>query len=100
MYLQGQGVPQDYAKAVHWFRKAADQRLAPAQFFLGIVYGLGRRVPKDDVLAYMWLNLAASSGHKNTAESRDSLATLMTPEQVAEAQGMARRWFTEHGKSQ
>ncbi len=25
MYYQGQGVPQDYAEAVKWYRKAADQ---------------------------------------------------------------------------
>ena len=26
MYLDGHGVPQDYAEAMKWFRRAADQR--------------------------------------------------------------------------
>jgi uncharacterized protein len=28
MYANGQGVPQDYATAVSWYRKAAEQGLA------------------------------------------------------------------------
>ena len=35
MYAKGQGVPQDYAEAVKWFRKAADQGDASAQYNLG-----------------------------------------------------------------
>jgi len=30
MHKKGQGVPQDYAEAVKWYRKAADQGDAPA----------------------------------------------------------------------
>jgi TPR repeat protein len=35
MYDNGQGVPQDYATAVRWYRKAAEQGYAKAQFNLG-----------------------------------------------------------------
>src|SRR5262245_56139273 len=35
MYALGQGVPQDAAEAVRWYRKAAVQGLAEAQFLLG-----------------------------------------------------------------
>ncbi len=31
MYEKGQGVPQDYAEAVSWYRKAAEQGDAYAQ---------------------------------------------------------------------
>jgi hypothetical protein len=34
-YYYGHGVPQDYALAVKWFRKAADQGYAAAQVGLG-----------------------------------------------------------------
>jgi len=34
-------VPQDYAEAVRWYRKAADQGIAEAQFSLGIAYANG-----------------------------------------------------------
>ena len=35
MYDNGHGVPQDYAQALTWYRKAADQGYAAAQFNLG-----------------------------------------------------------------
>ena len=38
MYNSGKGVPQDYAAAVSWYRKAAEQGNADAQFDLGVMY--------------------------------------------------------------
>jgi TPR repeat protein len=43
MYYGGEGVPQDYAEAVKWYRKAADQGYAPAQAGLGAVLKRRRR---------------------------------------------------------
>ena len=37
-YRDGKGVPQDFAEAVKWFRKAADQGQANAQQALRIMY--------------------------------------------------------------
>jgi uncharacterized protein len=36
--------------------------------------------------------LAAANGDKEGAKSRDALAKLMTPAQIAEAQKLAREW--------
>jgi TPR repeat protein len=41
MYDTGQGVPQDYAKAATWYRKAADHGMAKAQFNLAVLYADG-----------------------------------------------------------
>ena len=43
LYYCGQDVPQDYAQAAHWYRKAADQGDYLAQFEVGEMYrqGLG-----------------------------------------------------------
>jgi len=41
MYARGWGVEQVYAKASHWWRKAAEQGNAYAQFNLGDMYFLG-----------------------------------------------------------
>ena len=38
LYSQGEEVVQDYAKALEWYRKAADQGNNVAQLFLGISY--------------------------------------------------------------
>ncbi len=89
LYSLSAGVPVDEAEAAKWYRKAADQGDAGAQAFLGYTYEEGMGVPKDYVLAYMWLNLAAAQGNK---DERDDLAQHMTPEQIAEAQKLAREW--------
>jgi TPR repeat protein len=44
MYAEGQGVPQDHAEAARWYRKAADQGNALAQFGLGLMYDQGHGV--------------------------------------------------------
>ncbi len=44
---KGEGVPQDYAEAVKWYRKAAEQGL-PAVRLLGIAgNSLGRLAPRS-----------------------------------------------------
>ena len=92
MYNSGQGVPQDYAAAVKWFRKAADQGYAYAQFSLGVQYEGGYGVPQDYVQAHMWYNLVAAKGNQIARKNRDLLAEKMTPDQIAEAQKLAREW--------
>lgn len=44
-------VRQDEAEAVRWHRLAADQSIAEAQYALGVMYGEGRGVRRDEVLA-------------------------------------------------
>jgi TPR repeat protein len=80
-----------------WYRKAADQGLVEAQYNLGMMYYNGRSVPEDYALAYMWLNLAASRAvdteiRDGAIKARDLVAAKMTPDQIAEAQRMAREW--------
>ena len=96
MYAGGRGVPQNETEAVRWFRLAADQGHAGAQYNLGVSYRDGRGVPQDRVAAHMWLSLAAaqtSAADRDTdVEARDAVAEEMTAEQVAEAQRLAREW--------
>ena len=99
-YGTGEGVLQDDAEAVRWFRLAAEQGEANAQHNLGGMYGEGRGVVQDYVQAHMWRNVAASrqtgEERKLTAGARDTLARLMTPAQLAEAQRLAREWDAAH----
>jgi uncharacterized protein len=75
-----------------WYRKAADQGYYVGQYLLGFMYKVGRGVPQDYVSAHMWWNLAAASGDQYSAKHRDEIAVLMTPEQIGEAQKLAREW--------
>ena len=63
MYEEGQGVPQDDQEAVNWWRKAAEQGHASAQFNLGFMYAEGRGVPQDDQEAVGWYRKAAEQGN-------------------------------------
>jgi TPR repeat protein len=91
-YDKGEGVPQDYAQAVKWYRLAADQGHTSAQYNLGVMYAKGRGVPQDDVQAHMWFNLAAAQGDEDGKQGRDLVAGKMTPQQIAQAQELARNW--------
>ncbi len=91
MYDDGRGVSQDAAKAVRWYRRAAAQGHAIAQYVLGLRYHAGEGIPRDHVRAHMWFNLAAAT-RGEAIKYRDYVAALMTPEQIAEAQRLAREW--------
>ena len=47
---QGRGA----VAAVKWYRKAAEQGYARAQFSLGAMYANGRGVPRNDAAAEKW----------------------------------------------
>jgi TPR repeat protein len=56
-------VNQDYAEAVAWFRKAADQGDAEAQRNLGIMYDGGQGVAQSYSQADMWYRKSAERGN-------------------------------------
>jgi TPR repeat protein len=89
MYEEGKGIEQDYKEAVRWYRLAAQQGHSNAQHNLGIMYGLGQGVLQDYVRAHMWFNIAAVNGI-SSVKNRDTMASKMTPQQIEQAQRMAR----------
>ncbi len=93
----GEAFPQDYAKAVGWWRKAAEQEHNKAQSNLGLMYKSSQGVTQDYVQAYIWFNIAASSFPPGedcdiAVKNRDIVAKKMTPAQISEAQKLAREW--------
>ena len=72
MYHQSDGVPQDYAKAVEWYTKAAWQGDATAcRVLLGIMrYSQGVGVPQDEAMALeLWTKAA-----EHAEEEEDKMA--------------------------
>tara|TARA_B100000767_G_scaffold223495_1_gene212422 strand:+ start:271 stop:432 length:162 start_codon:yes stop_codon:yes gene_type:complete len=53
MYYKGYGTRQDCFKSVRWWKLAAEQGYAKAQFNLGIIYANGNSVVQDNVIAQM-----------------------------------------------
>ncbi|MGA2147672.1 MAG: tetratricopeptide repeat protein [Bryobacteraceae bacterium] len=55
-------VPKDYAEAIRWFRQAAEQGNAKAQFSLAFRYEQGQEVPRNYAEAIRWYRKAAEQG--------------------------------------
>ncbi len=68
----------DYATALRHWRPLAQQGHALAQFILGRMYRDGLGVLQDLVMAYVWLNLAATNGLRHWGEDRDKVLSRLT----------------------
>ena len=75
---------------------AAAHNERTAQYLLGLIYDKGQGVRQDEILAHMWLNLAAARARPREqpyyARIRDAVATKMSAGQLAEAQWLAVQW--------
>ena len=63
MYHHGWGMDVKYSTAVKWYRKAAEQGYADAQYHLGEMYYYGFGVDKNDSTAVEWFLKAGEQGH-------------------------------------
>ena len=91
MYANGEGVPQDDAEAVRWYRLAAEQGLASAQLNLGVMYATGDGVPEDKAETVQWYRQAAEQG---LTEAQYNLGVMYGNGQgVPENDAEAVKWF-------
>jgi TonB family protein len=86
------GVIKDRAQAINWYGKAAET-LVPAQYFLGETYLRNF----DFVQAYTWLSIADSGGYKDPSGTLKVVTTLLTAEELSEAQAKVAEWKRQHG---
>ena len=90
MYDNGEGVPQDFKKALEWYTKAAEQGLAEAQTNLGVMYNNGEGVPQDFKKALEWYTKAAEQG---LAEAQTNLGVMYAAGQISQDYTRAYSWF-------
>ena len=62
MYVEGKGIAEDDAEGAKWYRRAAEQGDAEAQFNLGLMYARGEGIAEDDAEAAKWCRRAAEQG--------------------------------------
>ena len=86
----GRNGPVDLGRALTLYRQAAVLGYPLAQSSLGRLFETGRGVPRDDVLAYMWYELAAAGGDEIAMASREKIATRLGAAGILEAEAMAR----------
>jgi hypothetical protein len=65
---KGQGVSKDKAEAVPWYRWAAEQGYALAQYNLGYMYANGQGIPKDEAEAVRWYRKAVEQDDARATE--------------------------------
>jgi TPR repeat protein len=75
MYHAGLGLPQDIQSAAYWYRLAAENDLAEAQFQLGVICFDG----DDPDEALDWFAQAAEKGHEQAAVIYNHLLNSDTP---------------------
>lgn len=92
LYKDGTGVGTNASKAAELVLKGAEQNFGLAQYMISHAYGSGQGFEQDYLKAHMWANLAAANEHEGATKRRDVWSQLMTPEQIAQAQDMARDW--------
>jgi TPR repeat protein len=91
LYARGQGLPKDYRVAIQWYRRAAEQGDALAQFQLGVLYANGQGVRQNYEIAGQWYRRAADQG--------DAVAQFNLGVRYANGQGvpqndeLAGRWY-------
>jgi len=80
-----------YDNAYNGFVELAKGGSSISQYYLGLMYISGMGVLQDFRQAHMWLNIASSRGHKKARMRLEKLTQVMTADQVAEAQNLARQ---------
>lgn len=116
-YFEGnEDVDRNYAEAMKWFSRAAEQNDAEAQYYLGRMYYEGMGVPHDWAEAYKWFNIAEYNRYIFTrdeygtytaiilnlekgqfvelaAQARQKLESEIPPDQLKVAQRDIAQWY-------
>jgi TPR repeat protein len=61
LFFGEHGAERNHILATEWYFKSAKQGYVSAQMELAFSYLEGTGIPKDYVLAYMWMNIAAAN---------------------------------------
>jgi TPR repeat protein len=94
MYRKGEGGEHNYKLALKWYQVSAEKGFSNSQYRLAEMYHEGMGVPVDQKKAYVWYSIASrESQEKGNQEIQtqamaaiDNLKTVMTPEQISEAE--------------
>ncbi len=89
---------RDIAEGAKWLRISAEQGNQDAQWLLGKAYLQGdKELPRDPVLAEMWLRLAAKDNLEFYENALRTAEREMTPQQIAKGKALAEAWKPKPG---
>lgn len=91
MYYKGQGVKQDYAKALYLYKKAAEQGHIASVITVGNMYEYGQGTRADYAVAMQWYKKAADQGYASAQKAVGDLYRLGRG--VAKDDAQAAGWY-------
>ena len=90
---EGKGTQQNFAEAIKWYQRSAQQGFAQAQYRIGTLYERGLGVKTDLARARVWYKRAADQGN---VKAMHNLAVLSAGRQTGTPDyATAAQWFTE-----
>lgn len=91
MYYKGQGVKQDYAKALYLYKKAAEQGHMASMITVGAMYEYGQGTRTDYAAAMQWYQKAADKGYASAEKAIGDMYRL--GHGVAKNEAAAVQWY-------
>ena len=89
MYINGQGIAQNYGNAIKYLRAAVSQGNVDAITTLADILTQGTMYPRNLIQAHILYNIASVYGAQGAAEQRDALAGKLKIEELLPAQAQA-----------
>lgn len=100
-YRYGREVQKDLGQAIRWYVRAAVAGDDYAPYALGNIYADGETGVVNPSHAYKWYSIAArvsSDDSEELDQRKRELTDIMSPDDVAEAERLAREWTQAHPK--
>lgn len=92
-YDEGRGgAPKDPAAAIPWYLKAVEFGNEQAAFNLGFAYVQGEAIKQNNVLAYVFFQIATRLGNEDGPPSARRMEMVLTKNQIAEGRALANAW--------
>ena len=79
-----------FLEAISWYTTATSFGHLGAPSFIGHLYVDGEGVSKNLTLAYMWYQIGAAAGFKDSEENRDRIAGVMDQDSILLARKKAK----------
>ena len=83
MYRDGEGVLQDFSKALSWLTKSSNHNYSYSQHDIGTMYLQGQGVPKDYSKAKEWYTKAANLGDESARAMLSEVQRLIDEDEKA-----------------
>ncbi|WP_273145510.1 peptidoglycan-binding protein [Oceanicaulis alexandrii] len=92
MFINAESTPDFQAIAARWFEQGALHGLVDSQVNMALLFKEGFGVPESPADAYAWFTIAANAGDAEARNSAAELRPMLTPEQRAAAESVARNF--------